>query len=88
MLDRLRDWDRRASARVTHFVAISQFVRERISRCYGRDADVVHPPVDTAFYTPPEPGSPRGDYYLAASHWVPYKRLDVILQAFARMPER
>jgi glycosyltransferase involved in cell wall biosynthesis len=88
MLDRLREWDRRTSARVTHFVANSHFVRERIARCYDRDADVIHPPVDTAFYTPPAPGAPRGDYYLAASHWVPYKRLDVIVRAFGAMPER
>jgi glycosyltransferase involved in cell wall biosynthesis len=88
MLDRLRDWDRRASARVTHFVAISQFVRERIARSYGRDAGIIHPPVDTSFYTPPEAGAERGNYYLAASHWVPYKRLDVIVQAFARLPGR
>jgi glycosyltransferase involved in cell wall biosynthesis len=87
MLDRLREWDRRTSERVTHFIANSQFVRERIARCYDRDADVVYPPVDTAFYTP-APGTKRGDHYLAASHWVPYKRLDVIVQAFARLDGR
>jgi glycosyltransferase involved in cell wall biosynthesis len=87
MLDRLREWDRRTSDRVTHFIANSRFVRERIARCYDRDADVIYPPVDTAFYTPSH-GTPRGDYYLAASHWVPYKRLDAIVQAFAQLPDR
>jgi glycosyltransferase involved in cell wall biosynthesis len=87
MLDRLREWDRRTSDRVTHFIANSQCVRERIARCYERDADVIYPPVDTEFYTP-SPGAPRGDYYFAASHWVPYKRLDVIVEAFARLPDR
>jgi glycosyltransferase involved in cell wall biosynthesis len=87
MLDRLREWDRRTSDRVTHFIANSQFVRDRIARCYGRDADVIYPPVDTVFYTP-SPDTPRGDYYLAASHWVPYKRLDVIVDAFAHLPDR
>ena len=52
MLDRLREWDRRTSDRVTHFIASSGFVRERIARCYGRDATVIAPPVDTAFFTP------------------------------------
>ena len=88
MLDRLREWDRRTSDRVTHFIANSQFVRERIARCYGRDADVIYPPVDTSFFTPGAERAPRGEHYLAASHWVPYKRLDVIAQAFARLPDR
>jgi glycosyltransferase involved in cell wall biosynthesis len=87
MLDRLREWDRRSSHRVTHFIANSQFVRERIARCYEREADVIYPPVDTSFYTPSH-GAPRGDYYFTASHWVPYKRLDAIVQAFAQLPER
>ena len=46
MLDRLRDWDRRVSARVTHFVANSEFIAQRIARCYGREATVIYPPVD------------------------------------------
>ncbi|MFO1305794.1 MAG: glycosyltransferase [Burkholderiales bacterium] len=87
MLDRLREWDRRTSDRVTYFIANSGFVRERIARSYGRDAAVIHPPVDTAFYTP-GPADTRDGYFLAASHWVPYKRLDVIVDAFARLPDR
>ena len=87
VLDSLREWDRRTSDRVTHFIANSGFVRERIARSYGRDSIVIHPPVDTAFYTP-DPATPRGGYFLAASHWVPYKRLDVIVDAFARLPDR
>ena len=88
MLDRIREWDRRTSDRVTYFIANSQFVRDRIARCYQRDADVIYPPVDTSFYTPAPSHGARGDYYLAASHWVPYKRLDVIVQAFARLGHR
>ena len=52
MLDGLRAWDRATAARVTHFVAISETVRERIARCYGRESRVIAPPVDTDFYTP------------------------------------
>lgn len=88
MLDRLREWDRRTSDRVTHFIANSAFVRERIARCYGRDADVIHPPVDTVFFTLPPAGTPRGGYYFAASHWVPYKRLEVVVKAFALLADR
>ena len=87
-LDRLREWDRRTSDRVTHFIANSAFVRERIARCYDREADVIHPPVDTRFFTPLPTGTPREGYYLAASHWVPYKRLDVIVKAFAALGDR
>jgi glycosyltransferase involved in cell wall biosynthesis len=89
VLDRLRDWDRRTSARVTHFVANSQFVRDRIARCYDRTATVIYPPVDTDFFTPAVAlERPAADYYFAASRWVPYKRMDVIAAAFRDLPER
>ncbi|HZQ60622.1 MAG TPA: glycosyltransferase [Casimicrobiaceae bacterium] len=84
MLDRLRDWDRRTSARVSQFVANSHFIAERIRRCYERDAVVVYPPVDTRFFTPHENAAPPAerDYFFTASHWVPYKRIDLIAAAF------
>lgn len=89
VLDRLRAWDRDASARVTEFAANSEFVRDRIARCYGRAAAVIHPPVDTAFFTPAAPGAvPPRDYYFAASRWVPYKRMDLIVRAFRDLPDR
>jgi glycosyltransferase involved in cell wall biosynthesis len=79
LLSRLRDWDRRTADRVTHFVAISETVRQRIAECYGRDSIVIYPPVDTDFYTP----APvmREDYYLALSAFAPYKRFDLALEA-------
>ena len=52
LLARIREWDRRTAERVTHFVAISNTVRDRIRDCYGRGAAVIYPPVDTEFYTP------------------------------------
>ncbi len=89
VLDRLREWDRRTSARVTHFIANSQFVRERIARCYDRTAAVIHPPVDTDFFTPAATGKlSTRDYYFAASRWVPYKRMDLIAAAFRGLPDR
>jgi glycosyltransferase involved in cell wall biosynthesis len=83
VLDRLRAWDRRASERVTVFVANSQYIRARIERCYGREAAVIAPPVDTDFFTP---GGERGDAYVTASRWVPYKRVDLIVAAFRELP--
>ena len=59
LLDRLRRWDRATADRVTHFVAISETVRGRIARCYGRESQVIEPPVDTAFYTPDRRGARR-----------------------------
>jgi glycosyltransferase involved in cell wall biosynthesis len=90
VLDRLRDWDRRTSDRVTHFIANSAFVQDRIARCYGRTSTVIHPPVDTAFFAPLAPAVPVAtrNYYFTASRWVPYKRLDLIVDAFRAMPGR
>jgi len=78
----LRDWDRRTASRVGHFVAISRFVQDRIRRCYGRDSQVIHPPVDTRLF---RPGGKVEDYYLCVSAFAPYKRLDVAIEAFNRL---
>jgi glycosyltransferase involved in cell wall biosynthesis len=83
LLGWLRDWDRRTAERVTHFVAISQTVRQRIAECYGRDSVVIYPPVDTDFYCPAP--TPREDYYLALSAFAPYKRLDLAVEACSRL---
>lgn len=74
-LDRLRDWDQAGAAGVSHFVAISRTVQERISRCYDRGSQIIQPPVDSEFYTP-DPSAERGDGYLCVSALVPYKRID------------
>jgi glycosyltransferase involved in cell wall biosynthesis len=74
ILDRLRSWDRATAANVTRFVAVSETVRRRIARCYGRDSVVIPPPVDTDFYTPVQ--TPRASFYLCVSALVPYKRID------------
>ena len=78
----LRAWDRRAAARVTEFVAISQVVRERIANYYQRDATIIHPPVDTARLTV---STTRDNYFLILSRLVPYKRIDLAVQAFNRL---
>lgn len=85
VLDRLAAWDRRTSTRVDRFVAISHYIRERIGRCYGRDAAVIYPPVSL----PPLDTMPRPrKRYATVSRLVPYKRIDVLAQAFARLPDR
>jgi glycosyltransferase involved in cell wall biosynthesis len=87
VLDRLRRWDAAMSRDVDVFVAISRHVRERIRRCYGREATVIHPPVDVDYFTIAEP-APRDAPYVTASRWVPYKRIDLIVAAFAALPGR
>jgi glycosyltransferase involved in cell wall biosynthesis len=74
LLDQLCAWDRATAERVTHFVAISETVRERIARCYDRESRVIPPPVDTGFYTPAD--EPRDGPYLCVSALVPYKKVD------------
>ncbi len=81
VLWRLRRWDRAIASRVTHFVAISQTVRERIKRCYGRDSTVIQPPADVAFYTPEPAPRARDSFYLVVSALVPYKRIDQAVSA-------
>jgi glycosyltransferase involved in cell wall biosynthesis len=83
LLDELRDWDRRTAAGVSHFVAISRTIQQRIRECYGRDSTVIYPPVDTDFYTPAP--VPREDFYLVVSAFAPYKRIDLALAACARL---
>ena len=85
LLSRLREWDRASSKRVDHFIAISHAVAERIRRCYGRDATVIYPPVPT---TAPGATTHRSDVYVTVSRLVPYKRIDVIVDAFRLLPDR
>lgn len=74
----IRQADRRAARRVDLFVANSAHVAARIKRCYGREAVVVHPPVEL----PPAPTvGPREDFLLCVGHHVPYKRLDIAVEA-------
>jgi len=75
VLTRMRTWDVSSSVRVDLFVANSRFVASRIRRYYGREAEVLHPPVDTDFYTPGAVDESTGDYFLAVAALSPYKRL-------------
>jgi glycosyltransferase involved in cell wall biosynthesis len=79
-LDRIRDWDVRAASRVDHFIANSHLTRRRIAEVWGRDATVVHPPVETHRFSIGQPE----DYFLIVSELVPHKQVDLALEAAAR----
>lgn len=85
ILHYLRLWDTRTAHGVDCFVANSRFVAARIRKTYGRDAVVIHPPVNVDFF---QCRPNKEQFYLAASRFVPYKRMDLIMKAFASMPER
>ncbi len=81
VVSQLREWDKRAASRVDEFIAISREVQNRIAACYGREACIVYPPVDvTAFYIAPP--QDVGDYFLIISRLIPYKRIDLAIEAF------
>ena len=86
IMTRLATWDARTAARVHRFVANSRHVAGRIARYYNRRASVVYPPVDTAFYRP-APAAPES-HFLIVSALVPYKRIDLAIEACRRAGAR
>jgi len=87
---RLRRWDRSSAKRVDHFIANSRYVAARIRDYYGREAEaVIQPPVDADFYTPAPDGADASEpYFLVVSALVPYKRIDVAVDAFRGRAEK
>lgn len=83
LLGSLREWDKRTADRVDVFVALSHHVQVRIKQFYGRDADIVYPPVNVDFYTPAQSGHDGFD--LVVSALVPYKRVDLAVRAYNRL---
>lgn len=83
MLDFLREWDRRTAQNVSHFIANGRTVQSRIREYYGRDSVIIHPPVETDFYLPDS--RKREDFYLVVSALAPYKRIDLAVEACARL---
>lgn len=78
ILSALRAWDKKSSHRVDQFVGISNYVAERINRYYKRPADVIYPPVETNAFSP----APKEGSFLVLSALVPYKRVDLAIEAF------
>ncbi|BBC22505.1 glycosyltransferase family 4 protein [Pseudanabaena sp. ABRG5-3] len=85
ILHQIRIWDTRTANGVDRFIANSQFIARRIYKVYRRDAQVIYPPVDLQNYAL---GEQKQDFYLTASRLVPYKRVDLIVEAFSRMRDR
>lgn len=80
----LQRWDFQTAGRVDLFVAISHHVQRRIESCYHRPARVVHPPVNLDFFTP-DPSTPREEFDLIVSALVPYKRVDIAINAYNQL---
>jgi glycosyltransferase involved in cell wall biosynthesis len=78
----LRIWDRCAADRVDLFVAISHYVAKRIRKYYRRDSQVVYPPVDTSRL---EISSNIDEYFLLVGRLIPYKRVDIVVEAFNKI---
>jgi glycosyltransferase involved in cell wall biosynthesis len=81
MVKKLVEWDARAAQRPTRYVANSHNVARRVKEYYGRDADVLHSPIDVDRFSV---GAGRGDYVLIASRLLPYKRIELAIRAAAR----
>lgn len=81
-LHRFRQWDMNAGRRVDRFIANSQTVARRIGRVYGKSAEVIPPPVETARF---DAGRPREDFYVTLGRLVPYKNTGAVVEAFNRL---
>ncbi|MCI8212455.1 glycosyl transferase [Pseudomonas sp. S25] len=85
ILHYIRMWDQRTSSGVDDFIANSHFIGGRIAKAYRRESTVIYPPVDTVNFTLQDS---KQDYYFTASRMVPYKRMPMIIEAFAAMPDK
>ena len=82
MVPPLRRADFRAAQQVDYFIANSNFIKQRIKTYYQRDAIVIHPPVDIERFSPQKQ---RADFYVALGRQVPYKRIDLAVQAATKL---
>ena len=85
LLHRIRKWDVGTANRVDSFIANSSFIARRIAKVYRRDSIVIHPPVSLDDFSL---CSEKSDFYLTASRMVPYKKIDLIIEAFKLMPKK
>jgi glycosyltransferase involved in cell wall biosynthesis len=86
ILNRMRIWDMRTAPGVDHFIACSGYIARRVRKIYRRDAAVIYPNVAVEDFA--IGGGPREDFYFTSSRMVPYKKMQLIVEAFARMPDR
>jgi len=85
LLHYIRLWDMRTVSGVDHYIANSKYIARRIWKLYKRKAAVIHPPVELERFSVRED---KEDFYLTISRLVPYKKVDVIVQAFSNMPDK
>jgi glycosyltransferase involved in cell wall biosynthesis len=85
VLHKLRIWDIISSGRVDYFISNSNHIKQRILKTYGREAVTIYPPVFTDEFSV---NRSKGDYYFTCSRLVPYKKVDLIVEAFANMPDK
>ncbi len=84
----LQNWDFKTAQNVDYFIANSYNVKERIKRIYNRDSVVIYPPVDTDFFVPNYSKQPTLDYFLVVSAFAPYKKVDIVIEAFKKLKYR
>lgn len=84
-LHKLRAWDFKSAYGVDHLLCNSQFIARRIHKTYRLDATVLYPPIELHQFSP---GTRKDNFYLAASRLVPYKKIDLIVEAFKDMPDK
>jgi glycosyltransferase involved in cell wall biosynthesis len=85
ILHKIRQWDVRTSNQVDYFISNSHFIRRRVWKVYRRESSVIYPPVSVDQFTL---RAEKEDFYLTASRFVPYKRIDLIVEAFSKMPSK
>lgn len=85
ILSRLRLWDYSSSARVDFFISNSEFIKKRILKCYRRTSEVIYPPVDVDKF---ELNESKANYYFTCSRLVQYKKIQLIVEAFNKMPDK
>ncbi|MCX8069640.1 MAG: glycosyltransferase family 4 protein [Thermodesulfovibrionales bacterium] len=84
ILHYIRIWDLQSANRVDYFIANSKYVRKRIYKIYKQDAHVIYPPVNVNAF---DYKYKKDNFFLTASRMVPYKKVDLIVSAFAQMPD-
>jgi len=85
LLYKIRNWDYRTANGVDYFLSNSNFIKSRIWKVYRREANTIYPPVDVSSFSYNEK---KEDFYVTASRMVPYKKIDIIVEAFSKMPDK
>lgn len=85
ILHKLRIWDIISTNRVDYFISNSNYIKRRINKVYRRDAETIYPPVSVKEFTNTKT---KEDFYFTCSRMVPYKKIDIIVEAFSKMPDK